>query len=66
MTAPKPLPPCQECGEQPKKMDLFGGYGWKCEQWDEYGGYRSHRIVAWGRTQAEADARWRRLAGGRK
>lgn len=67
MSAPKPLPPCPVCGNPEPEADA--------ELWvnDEYRYQRqcmasapgwSHEVIAWGRTQAEADRRWRRIAGG--
>lgn len=64
MSAPKPLPRCPVCGKEPKatKTELGrhmrGCIGDARHTW--------HEVFATGRTQAEADARWRRLAGGRK
>lgn len=61
MTAPKPLPQCPYpgCKRTPERDSIFGGKV-SCE----YSG--THIIKVYGRTQAEADARWRRLAGSRK
>lgn len=68
MSAPKlpALPPCPVCGDAPEPdIEAWAlkdsRYRRQCmnsvPSW-------SHQIIAYGRTQAEADRRWRRIAGG--
>lgn len=64
MTMPKPLPRCPYpgCNSEPER----GGSPPACYVDCPCSGVLTHTISVYGRTQAEADARWRRLAGGRK
>lgn len=67
MTAPRPLPPCPVCRNPEPESDteiwVKPEYRYRRQCMDSAHGW-SHEVIAWGRTQAEADARWRRLVGG--
>ena len=54
-----PRCPYPGCKNEPQRDDSFGGKV-SCED------SNTHIIKVYGRTQAEADARWRRMAGGEK
>jgi len=65
VTAPRTLPGCPVCGNEPATGERGVWFVVRCGADECDGGLviTSHHISAWGRTQAEADARWRRLAG---
>ena len=68
MTAPKPLPRCPVCGRAPLPCERRWAhfsvrFSRECSRSTST---TEHDICTAGSTQAEADARWRRLAGGRK
>ena len=59
-----PKCPVPSCGKAPKAALTELGRYWRGCLGDARS--RWHEVFALGRTQAEADARWRRLAGGAK
>ena len=62
MTAPRTLPGCPVCGKAPMCASMPRLYERSCIGWSD-DGYTDHKVYANGSSKAEADARWRRLAG---
>ena len=63
MTAPKPLPPCPVCGRAPIRSRIQHSSHLDCYRVENFS---AHGLSASGSTRAIVEARWRRLAGGRK
>lgn len=64
MSAPKPLPPCPVCGDEPIETSLGSpGYAANCAV--ECRVYQDHLLQVAGRTRRAARAKWRRLCGRR-
>lgn len=69
MTAPRTLPDCPVCGNEPfwippmvspsGAITIDGSLYCRSRQ----GGRTTHELTVYGATLADADARWRRLAG---
>ena len=59
MTAPRPLPPCPLCGEQPRCYWLRDAYVVECYDIDETA---AHSVSAKHKEPAVARRVWRRLA----
>ena len=65
MTAPKPLPRCPVCEDEPM-VSILGSPGYAANVTIECRVYQCHLLQVAGRTTRIARAKWRRLAGGRK
>ena len=58
------LPRCRVCGQEPERYRAVSGLF--ITRHGNFSKHESHDVTVRGGTQSEADARWRRMAGGEK